>query len=253
MSISTSPSSLLRLVLLGAALVFSAGSAASLPGYADRRVEDVTIVTAAEGAASGLQAVPVTLPFGPGTDGNQLVVRLLQHVRAQGGRYVSNVEIQVTSSQGECVTRVVPREERVATPQQVAVYRPPQQRSVLRPVTRQVHESQYRCHPVQRMHTRTETHYEYSYDYSCKCSRSRPVTRTRTEYRTEQQCRSELVSRTVTRYEYQYETQYQPPEWRTELRWVSHWELDESEPECRPALAPGGTHVIRALMYREQA
>jgi len=248
---------LLRTLTIIGALVLAGASAMPPQGYTAADAPGITVVTAEQASAAGLQAQPIELAFGDGENGTDLMVRFLRTARAQGASYLSDIEIHLVDKKDghwqECITRVVPADH--GQNQTITRMDPGHTEShmVMRPVTRTVYESEYRCHSVSRPHTVTETHYEYSYDYASKSSRSRPVTRTRTEYRYEQECRSEPVTRTVTRYEYQLEHNYVPPQWHTELRWISNWDLDETSPVCAPldrAVTDGDhPHFVQARAY----
>ncbi len=247
----------LRTVTILGALVLAAGSAMPPQGYSAADAPGITVVTQAQAEASGLAGRPFELAFGDGENGTDLMVRFLRAARTQGAAYLSDIEIHlVDKKEGrwqECITRVVPADH--GNSQSVTRMDPGHTEShmVMRPVTRTVYESEYRCHSVSRPHMVTHTTYESSYDYSSKSYRSHPVTHTSTEYSYEQECHSEPVTRTVTRYEYQLEHRYVPAQWHTELRWVSNWDLDETAPACGPferGVADGNRpNFVHATIY----
>jgi hypothetical protein len=110
--------SVARVLCLVVAVGFCAGSAASTPAYQQPEVQRAVIVSGEHARASRLRPVPVSLPFGPGANGNQMVEYLLTHVRSFGASFVSDVEIQLNGSAGACTTRVLPRAELAALPPQ---------------------------------------------------------------------------------------------------------------------------------------
>jgi hypothetical protein len=249
-------SAIVRTTVPLVALVLAAGSAATAPqGYSEESAPGITVITTEQAQAGGLQGRPFEMPFADGQNGTELMVRFLREARAAGGSYLADVEIHLVAKKDEawqdCVTRVGPVDhghQQVVSKMDYGHY---ETQSVMRPVTRWVTEYEYRCHMVSRPHMVTSTHYESSYGshgYS-----SHPVTQTHTEYRMENECRSEPVSRMVTRYEYQLEQKFVPPEWHTELRWMSDWDLDESPPECGPieaaAVDAGGPNFVHATLY----
>jgi hypothetical protein len=245
-----------RFLLLVAALVLSAASAVVPQGYSADDAPGITVITPAQAQASSLSGRPFDYRFADGENGTDLIVRFLRAARAQGASYLSDIEIHLVDQKDgrwqECVTRVAPADH--GTNQSIQRMDPghTEMQTVMRPVTRTVTEYEYRCHMVSRPHMVTHTSYESSYDSMSRSFRSRPVTRTSTEYRMENECHSEPVTRTVTRYEYQYEHRYVPPQWHTELRWISDWQLEESAPVCAPVDGASDVrqpHTIHATIY----
>jgi hypothetical protein len=247
----------LRLSVVLAALVAAAGSAAVPQGYSREDAPGITVIKPEQASAAELVGRPFSLAFADGENGTDLMVRFLRAAHGQGATFLSDIEIHIVGGKGgapeDCVTRVVPADHGQLQPQTVMEPGRYEQRQVLKPVSRMVTEYEYRCHSVSRPHTRTETHYESSYDFSSKSYKSHPVTRTVTDYRHEQECKSEPVTRYVTRYEYQMESQYVPAQWRTELRWMSDWDLDETPPACAPITRPLADarhpHLVQATIY----
>jgi hypothetical protein len=247
----------LRTLLVLAALAASVASAMPPQGYSAQSAPGITVITPRQAAAAELTGHPVEMRFGDGENGTALMVRFLREAHARGASYLADVEIHLADKKDglwqECVTRIVPADhgqEQTVTSLDGGHY---ETQSVMRPVTQMVTEYEYRCQSVSRPQMVTETSYESSYDFSSKSYQSHPVTRTHTEYRYEQECHNEAVSRMVTRYEYQLEHKFVPPQWHTELRWMSAWKLDESKPVCAPLdraiTDPSLPHFVRATAY----
>jgi len=252
-------SAIVRTTVPLVALVLAAGSAATAAtapeGYSEESAPGITIITAEQAEAGGLEGRPFAMPFADGQNGTELMVRFLREAREAGGGFLADVEIHLVAEKDEawqdCVTRVGPVDHGHQGVVSKMDYGHMETRSVMRPVTEWVTEHEYRCHMVSRPHMVTSTRYESSYGaggYS-----SHPVTETHTEYQMENECNMEPVSRMVTRYEYQLEQSFVPPEWHTELRWMSDWDLDESPPECAPveadAVDPAAPNFVRATLY----
>jgi hypothetical protein len=229
--------------MLSAALVAQAGCVRRQVGDTTPHVPGIRIITRAQAARLGLRGRPREFRFGANQDGTKLVLDFLEETKRAGGRYVSDIRIQlVTEREGQrlsCETRLVPHSENKLealvphwTPARTET------RTVLKPVTRTVTEYRYRCRYVSRPVTRYESHYEYRYDYTSRTSRSVPVTRPVTRYESRNECRSEPVTRTVTRYEHQLETRYIPPRLTYLSAHYTDFDLIETRPVCSPAAAP---------------
>jgi len=222
------------------------------------------VVSHAEAARSGYKSRAVSLAFGSGADGSQLIERLLKEADAADAALVSDISINLVASgeQGptECRTAVVP-ESVTETREIPARY---QLVSVQKPVTREVTENEYRCHMTSHLEQRTATDYQqrcsqvsrpvqrsrtsYSsqYDSFTKSSRSvphteyyseneshtecrmEPVQRQKTESVPRNECRYEPVTHLATRYEWQLDNQYTPPQVEVYRR----HRLRELEPNC---------------------
>jgi hypothetical protein len=243
---------LVRASLLLVALLLAAGSVAAPQARARDEATAITVITPGQAQAASLQGRPFAMAFGDGENGTDLMLRFLRAARAQGASFMSDIEIHlVTRSQQRgwqhCVTHVTPGG---APPARYRAGR------VAERVARTVTEYEVHCRMVMRPRTRTETHYESQYDVTSNSHQTRPVTRTYTEMASEQECQSEPVTRTVMRYEHQLESRYVPPQWRTELRWMSEWALDETPPLCTSLSTDvrGGArpHFIRAMIYAQR-
>src|SRR5262245_21277508 len=238
------------------------------------RPADVRVIAAAEAASSNLVGRPLSLTFGGGRDGTELVEQVFAEGERRGAVAVGSISVTLAADRDgrpiACRTAILP--ETVSESR----WTPPSHRlvSVSKPVSRMVTERQYRCHLVSHPETRhvmeyqqrcrtvsrpvTRTRTTYSYQYSSRGSRSvprtesytsyeshqdchsEPVSRTRTEYVSKNECRYESQTHFVTRYEHQLETQYVPPRLETFQR----HRLRETEPVCyevddRPTASAG--------------
>jgi hypothetical protein len=230
-----------RLFVLLTAALASLGSASRRPeqvGYVDRRTPTVALITHEEAERRGLRSQRMSMRFGANQDGNELAHRFLASAAARGASWVSDLEVHLTAGTPDqpvvCITRLEAQGRSETVARQQLVYRPPENKLVMKPVTRTVTEMEYRCQMKSKPHTEMKTSYESSYDFSCKCTRSRPVTKWVHTTRMENECRHEPRTRTVTRYEHQWEQQYRPPEWQTVFARETRFDLAESPPSCAP-------------------
>jgi hypothetical protein len=244
------------LVLLPSACAHPSGPA----GHATSHVPGIRIITATEAEQRGLTGRPFALRFGDNQDGTKLVLDYLEAAKKAGGRYVSDIQIRLLTPRGgervRCVTRILPFAKRGSYTVQKQIPGRTETRSVMKPVTRMVTETQYQCRSVSKPVTRMETRYEYQYDYTTKSSRSVPVSRMVTRYEYRQECRHVPVTRMVTRYEHQLETRYIPPRLKYIAAHYTDFNLIEDTPRCEPARSSrregGLPHQIWGMIYPQR-
>ncbi|MCK5799078.1 MAG: hypothetical protein KAI47_17920 [Deltaproteobacteria bacterium] len=237
------------------------GRSAAL-GHESPFVKGIRIVRAKTARHEGLVGHEEELRFGANQDGTRLILDFLERAHRRGGRYVSDIRIELAVSRGgkdlRCQTKLVPFARGMKVPVKVRTPGHTVTTMVMKPVTRTVTENHYECRSVMRPVNRMVTRYEYRYDYSTKSSRSVPVMRNETRYESRQECKTVTRTRMVTRYEYQYKTKYIPPKVSIIAKHFTDFDLLESKPVCQPRIKgappasgslPPPPHRIIAIVY----
>lgn len=211
-----------------AALALAACGTLPDPGE-PRQDDDVRIIRHDQLVARTAKQMPIELPFGPGQNGTELVLGLLQQARNVGAPYVADLAFHMVVKQNgtwvECET-VLGVGSPPPEPPAAGSFEPHE-------VSVVVDERDLTCQRVAYVHETTRRTADSRFDVGIgRSSESVPIDTIADSDRVEQ-CTADRVHHRVRRYDYQLDVGYVPPNWGYLGATYADGPVSESKPRCQ--------------------